>query len=195
MSPILGIYASQISGHLVVPNSFESIATINATGSSASITFSSIPSTYKHLQIRAIANSTYTANPGYDGGAMSFNGDGTSGNYYSHYLYGDTAAHSGSVSGGGWGTGGVGIICNRSYSGQANNYSATIMNILDYSNTNKYKTIRTISGVNNNYSNSNQGIWFISTLWQSTSAITSITIATGTSYFTSNSQFALYGVK
>jgi hypothetical protein len=193
--PILGVIDSGKSGHLVVPNSYYSIATINATGSSASITFSSIPSTYTHLQLRIISCETYTANPGYDFGAMSFNGDNTSGNYYSHFLYGDTSVHAGSLAGGSWGNGGAGIMSGRSYSGQGNNYAANIMDILDYSNTNKYKTTRTISGLNNNYSNANQGIWLTSTLWQSTSAINSITITTGTSNFTSNSQFALYGVK
>ena len=38
----------------VTPSSFESIATVSGTGSSGTITFSSIPATYKHLQIRYI---------------------------------------------------------------------------------------------------------------------------------------------
>ena len=52
-----GVVASGISGHLFTPTGrYESIqtATVDSAGT-ASITFSSIPSTYTHLQIRGIA--------------------------------------------------------------------------------------------------------------------------------------------
>ena len=56
MSPILGIYASQISGHLWAPSgAYDSIATATGTGSSGIINFTSIPSTYTHLQLRVSA--------------------------------------------------------------------------------------------------------------------------------------------
>ena len=48
--PILGIMASQISGHLSNP-SYESIATYTVgAGGSSTMVFSSIPQTYKHLE-------------------------------------------------------------------------------------------------------------------------------------------------
>jgi hypothetical protein len=53
MTPMLGIMASQISGHLVT-NSYESIQTVTVSTATPSITFSSIPATYKHLQIRGL---------------------------------------------------------------------------------------------------------------------------------------------
>ncbi len=52
-----------------VTSSYESIATSTATGSS--ITFSSIPSTYKHLQVRALGVFSGTVGAGF----MYFNGD------------------------------------------------------------------------------------------------------------------------
>ena len=53
--PILGVIASQITGHLST-NSFESIQTVTVgSGGQSSISFSSIPSTYKHLQLRCFA--------------------------------------------------------------------------------------------------------------------------------------------
>jgi len=56
------------------PSSFESIATATGSGQT-SVTFSSIPSTYKHLQIRIIARD----NSGNGGGSgalrLRFNGD------------------------------------------------------------------------------------------------------------------------
>ena len=52
MTPMLGIMASSISGSKISTSSFESIATYTATGGETSFTFSSIPQTYKSLQIR-----------------------------------------------------------------------------------------------------------------------------------------------
>jgi hypothetical protein len=90
--PVLGIVASQISGHLFAPSgAYDSIATVNASGSSGTITFSSIPSTYTHLQIRAIAR-TGRGVVG-DTLRMTFNGDSGS-NYVYHALYGDGASPS-----------------------------------------------------------------------------------------------------
>ena len=57
--PILGLLASAISGNLFAPSgAYDSIATASGTGSSATISFTSIPSTYTHLQIRGIWNTT-----------------------------------------------------------------------------------------------------------------------------------------
>ena len=88
MTPIsLGIFAST-----VVPpaaTSFESIATVTVSGSNvSSITFSSIPGTYTHLQIRAFMVSGLSAN-----NQWRFNGD--SGNNYTwHQLQGDGSGAS-----------------------------------------------------------------------------------------------------
>jgi hypothetical protein len=50
--PILGIIASAITGNLVT-TSYESIETVTVgSGGSATVTFSSIPATYTHLQIK-----------------------------------------------------------------------------------------------------------------------------------------------
>ena len=72
--------------------SFESIATVTVgSGGSSSISFSSIPSTYKHLQVRCIARSSRTQNSGY--GVIRFNSD-TGTNYSYHSLAGDGASAS-----------------------------------------------------------------------------------------------------
>ena len=67
--PILGVIASGISGHLTPPwpdNSYYQIGTTTVgAGGSSSITFSSIPATYTHLQIRGIASNTANVNEGY----------------------------------------------------------------------------------------------------------------------------------
>ena len=87
MNPILGIIASSMLG---VTSSYESIATttVGALGAS-SVTFSSIPSTYKHLQLRWIARSNRVA--AQDFVDIRLNSD-TGANYSAHLLYGDGSA-------------------------------------------------------------------------------------------------------
>ncbi len=80
-------YSSFLAGNpAVTPPSYESIATASGNGSSATITFSSIPSTYTHLQIRAITRDTSALNDSY-GAKLKINSD-TGSNYTSHYLLG-----------------------------------------------------------------------------------------------------------
>jgi hypothetical protein len=63
--------------------------------------------------------------------------------------------------------------------------------VLDYGNTNKNKTVKTLAGYDGNGSGE---IWFTSTLWNNTNAITSMTISSNFN-FTQYSSFALYGIK
>jgi len=64
MSPILqGLANGSVRGYggffgAAAAGAFESIASASGTGSSGTITFSSIPSTYQHLQIRGTADSS-----------------------------------------------------------------------------------------------------------------------------------------
>ena len=166
---------------------FESIATTLGTGSSATISFSSIPATYKHLQIRFIARVTNadTANNQF----LQFNSD-TGANYSWHLIEGDGAA---ATSNG---------LANYNYTFAGRVSAATaaagimgvgIIDILDYANTNKYKTIKTLSGQDRNGGGVAR---FDSGNWRNTAAITSIQlINSSTTNYTTDSQFALYGIK
>ena len=190
MAPILGIIASQQPGH-VVTNSYESIATVTLSSNQSTITFSSIPSTYKHLQLRIIARSDHPTYAGVDGN-LTFNSD-TGANYSWHYLlgYGTGIASSGSAN-----TSNIvpGIIASGGGS-PSGVYAATIIDILDYANTNKYKTTRALDGLEPNQS-SGRDLRFSSGSWRSTNAITSITLVTSPSQnFIQYSSFALYGIK
>ena len=90
MSPILGIYASSMQPALNA-TSFESIATVNVgSGGASTVSFSSIPSTYKHLQVRLIARGDYPGNN--DNIVMYFNSDSATTNYTDHRLRGDGAS-------------------------------------------------------------------------------------------------------
>jgi hypothetical protein len=183
MTPILGIMASQISGHLTPSSSFESIETITPSGVST-ITFSSIPATYKSLQIRAIGKRDSASTGG--SANLRFNGD-TGSNYAKHQLRGDgsTASASGSVSQ-------SQIECFEFAGGDAsvnNMVGALVCDVLDYASTTKYKTVRVFNGVDFNGSGS---VYLFSGLWMSTAAINSLTFYTSANYLTTT--FALYGV-
>jgi hypothetical protein len=181
MSPILGIWASAASAPAIT--SYESIATATFTGSSLSITFSSIPSTYQHLQIRGLARTP----SGPDQIDLRFNGD--SGNNYSmHGLTGDGAT----VTSEGYGTQNRIFNANSPLS-NADIYTVSVIDILDYANTNKNTTVRTLQGRDINGSGGQ--IQFNSGSWYNTAAVTSITLAARIYNPTSISSFALYGIK
>jgi len=186
MAPILGIYASQISGHLFQPSgAYDSIATVTVGTATSSITFSSIPQTYTHLQLRAFIQPATGKDL-----TMRMNGDTTGANYYTHYIngYGTGVSSSG---GGTYYGGAVGLGYNDA--ALANVYGAHIIDILDYTNTSKNTTTRTLFG--SDYNGSGQ-VAFLSGLWINTAAVNSLTfvnLAGGN--FTTNSQIALYGIK
>jgi hypothetical protein len=188
--PILGITASQMSGHLAPPAilAYDSIATTTVSSSVSTITFSSIPATYTHLQIRSIARGTVAS------GEMQtfyrFNSD-TGTNYAHHFFRAD-----GSTLYGGSGTSLSQISAVTRYSAAnatSNIFGAGVTDILDYANTSKYTTIRSLGGIDANGSGQ---VYFTSGLWMNTSAITSITIGINDGGdFAQYSQFALYGIK
>ena len=168
-----------------VPPAFESIATISGSGVST-ITFSSIPSTYKHLQIRAMALLSDGSNL-----AMRFNGD-TASNYVMHYLMGNGANASASSSGGA-----AAQISNVCMTNNSTTYpGVSIMDIIDYASTTKNKTLRHFTGTEDNNTIGYQSIRLGSGLWMNTSAITSITIFnTSSTNGGTNTVFSLYGIK
>lgn len=167
---------------------FESIATSTVgAGGASSITFSSIPSTYTHLQIRGILRS----DRGYAqaGNIMRFNSD-TGNNYSWHGLVGDGSSASA------FDTQGLPSFMYLgempAVSGLANTFGTVVIDILDYANTNKYKTVRTLSGNDRN----GAGVTgLISGNWRNTNAITSITIKEDVSNLVQYSSLALYGIK
>jgi len=174
---------------VVITNSYESIATVTVgAGGSSSISFSSIPSTYKHLQIRANAKTNRSDNQ--DVVTIRYNGD-TGANYAYHILGGNGTsafADAGTSTATPW----AAIIAGNVST--TNMFGGMISDVLDYSSTSKYKTTRTLSGTDQNSSAGR--LYFDSTLWQSTSAITSISLVPvyGSS-FMEYSSFALYGIR
>jgi hypothetical protein len=185
--PILGILASAITGNLV-STEYESIATTTVSGTSTdSISFTSIPSTFTHLQLRITQQTS-----AYDvWNIIEFNNDTTQTNYWSHRIFG---------------TGGGGVVetqaGNNNYvfyqavSGHSTtSMTGQVIDVLDYTNTNKNKVVRHLSGLDNNGSGF---LWFGSVGWNSTAAINRLDFklnsGSGKTY-TADSTFALYGIK
>lgn len=168
---------------------FESIAVATVDSSGApSITFSNIPQNYKDLQLRFITRNNRSGQS-VDALNIKANGDGGA-NYANHRLQGDgsTASSSGGTSLG------YAIFAQTPASiATAGIFGAGVIDILDYANTNKYKTFRTLSGYD---ANGSGYVGLYSGLWQSTAAINSLTISSndgsGVLQYTS---FALYGIR
>ena len=154
------------------------------TVGSFSFEFTNIPQTFTHLQMRyffrgadAGAN-TFTA--------MSINGNQYTTNYSFHTLGADgasvyiTAGTSG---------GGISNLYGPASTSTANVFAAGVTDVLDYTNTNKNKTVKTIQGYDAN--GSGQMI-FSSGQLLSTAAITSIGLFNMN--FAANCRFDLYGI-
>jgi hypothetical protein len=177
----LGILSSSGAGGGA---SFELISTTIMSSTATSVTIGSIPSTYKHLQVRFVAF-------GENGWPMIMKVNGSGSSIYSdHYLAGGGASvASGTISGasatqvyvfGRW----------AAFNGGTTIPVTGIIDILDYANTNKYKTINALSGTNN----SSSEIGLYSAFWQSNTAINSITLTPiGNMY--APTRVSVYGVK
>jgi hypothetical protein len=176
------------SGNLTAPGDVDPgamipIATTTLGTAAANITFSNIPQEYEHLQVRGVSFVTSTDQILY----FQFNND-TGNNYAAHLLTGN-------------GVGSASHIYQTSFDkiktfGQTYGIgtvapTATITEILDYSNASKNTTLRTLGGVERNGTGEVQ---FTSGLWVNTAAVTSIKLFSLVN-FAANTSFALYGIK
>jgi hypothetical protein len=156
----------------VVPSSFESIATVT---SGSTITFSSIPSGYKSLQIRVYGASSFGR-----GLSITFNGD-TSASYKADYWLTTSTPSPSSNSAM------TSIQMAALVGGPAPAFGCNIFDVFDYT-SNKIKTIYHQGG---NSTDASYGIGG----WNSTAAITSITFTFTMGGLQTGSSMALYGVK
>ena len=167
---------------------FESIATYTVGGTAqTSITFSSIPQTFKHLQLRTLVRSSTGASPE-NLAYVRFNSD-TGNNYAHHFLLGTgaVAASTGQAS-----IPYIPLIDSSNSGTLANVFAATVADILDYTNTNKNTTARSLAGID---ANGSGAMFLCSGFWNNTAAVTSITIVPEKTSFVEFSSFALYGIK
>ena len=163
----------------VVPSNFYLISQ-QTTG--PTITFSSIPSTYKSLQLRYSVNAGITNNQF----RIQFNGDTTASNYAYHWLTGNnTTVASNGASGNGY------IQFPQGYGTVTNGRNAGVINIVDYASASKAKVVNVFAGQNDNTAADSQ-VSLNSGLWTSTAAINSITFYVPSDTFSGS--ISLYGV-
>jgi hypothetical protein len=187
-------YVSALAGNeAYVENSYESIASSTVSGTTTgSVTFSSIPQTYSHLQLRVFARTLTVATTE----AMylyNFNNNSGSTGSSTHYLTGDGATVY------------VGANLNQysSYLGTmpaasalASTFGVSITDVLDYTNTNKNKTLRTLFGYDRNGAGELGLVGNVPLTLPGTAAVTTLTVAlTGGNYFAAGSNMALYGIR
>ena len=159
-------------------NTYVALQTQVLSSSASSITFSSIPQTYTDLVL--VMNGT-TDNP--TDPVIQFNGDSAS-----HYSSTTLGGNGSSASSGRY-TSRANMVVDYQSSWRSTPIAIYELNIMNYSNTTTYKTV--LSRANN----AGYGTDAVVGLWAQTSAITSITILTGSSNnFNAGSTFTLYGI-
>ena len=182
-------YRSMLAGNTAYsPGSFDSIATVSVgSGGAASATFSSIPATYTHLQLRCIARQTGAVNNGNI--KVRLNND-SGGNYRTHILFGDGSA----VSSFDYGSGNDGIYLNYMPGANATSgiFGAAVLDILDYTDTNKNSVVRFLQGEDRNGAGT---MTFDSGLWLNTNVVNRIDLVATQGNLAEYSHFALYGIK
>jgi hypothetical protein len=175
----------------VLPPAYELISTQILGSNVSSVDFTSIPQTYKHLEIRySVTNNTPLRV------CLRFNGDTSS-------VYGVHSIRS-INNGEGFNIDGSSSVNNSSVEistymngggGGFNNIQNGITTITDYSSTVKNKVLRTPNASTQDAFNST--LYYYSGLWANTSAVTSITIfnITNTQLINAGSRISLYGIK
>lgn len=151
------------------------LANLTLASAQGTVTFSSIPSTYRDLVLILQPLTTGTLS-----GYVRFNGDSGS-NYTEVYMSGTgSTAYSGTAS--------LTYLDFSFYASSTNTSPMVVkMDFMDYSATDKHKTVLTrANGAAN-------GVDAMGQRWASTSAITSIAVV-GNASFQAGSTFALYGI-
>ena len=164
-----------------MPSTYTKIASTTLGSSAATVTFSSIPSTYTDLVI--ISSSANTAVNG-NGQGLRFNSD-TATNYSKIFMYGD-----GSSAVSGRGTSQTNISISNQPISSSGAFTATVTSIQNYSNSTTYKTVLSRGGSNHT---NNLVIAYAGT-WRSTATITTIDLINDSGSFITGSTFNLYGI-
>jgi hypothetical protein len=179
----LGILAAGAGGG---PTSdYQLISTVFGTGSSSSITFSSIPSTFRHLEIRYVGKLASSA------GRLYLRMNGVSSTSYRTHRIRATGSSIGTTDHGS----ATQIDFQHGFDSSSSNiFAGGVISIFDYSSTSKNTTARGFYGTTDpgqaTTANLDSGVFF------STEAVNSLTISVSAAInITSDSRFSLYGIK
>ena len=150
-------------------------------GSNGSFNFTSIPQTFTHLQLRFTGQVFVASGTGSAGLYIGANGD--SNMKGAHYLYGNGSSAIASYDS-------ISSIAVTNY-GVTNTPGVAIIDILDYTNTNKNKTVKSLYGYD---ANGSGWVGLNSTLYLSTNAISSLSLTGGGANILSGARADLYGI-
>ena len=168
---------------------YELIQSQVLASTTTSITFASIPQTYKHFQVRYAARGSRAAATDFLG--IYFNAD-TATNYWYHYLSGNGSAVSETYIVGAEANIRLGDI--PAANNDANVFGSGVIDVANYASTSIYKTTKALNGyLGQNGGTSNIGLR--SGFWLNTAAVTSATFVALNAGFLSGSRFSLYGIK
>jgi len=181
----LGIWAASGAGGGGASD-FQLISTQLVSSSVASVTFSSIPSTFRHLQLRVAGRGEQSA----ASISIRLTANSDSGaNYASHYIFGDgSSVYSVGLPSETYAS--LGFIPAAQMASSV--FGASIIDVLDYSKTTKNKTFRALNGFKDNTFPTNR-VALHSALWASTSAINSLSLVAQSGNWAVGSRFSLYG--
>lgn len=179
--------------------SYFKIASTRLTSNQGSITLGSIPSTYKHLQLRVRARGQ-SGEPGGIGQIVVYFNAISSGTNYPRQTMTS------------WGSTLVANYYNNTDQlttmfymrggGTAYYSGAMVAEILDYTSTSKYKILRSYGGIGGTWANGAQddsragfGMGWLATNSPTSTVINSITITPDQSGFGAGTTFSIYGIK
>jgi hypothetical protein len=146
--------------------------TLGATAST--VTFSSIPATYRDLILVIQGTGTAALSA-----TIRFNGD-TGNNYNTIRALGTGSSTVADTQ--------TNVSKMEQFAFMTATQTTLLFNVMDYSATDKHKTVLARSGPADN------SVWMGAGRWANTAAITSMALITSTSTFASGCTFSLYGV-
>jgi hypothetical protein len=155
-------------------NTYTPLATVTLGSSASSVTFSSIPATYRDLVI-VVAGTTSASSGLY----LRLNGD-TGANYTAVYAYGTGSSAVSTTS----------IVINGLYIGNFTNVNQSVStnHLMDYSATDKHKTMVGIGSDPSNF------VIMNATRWANTAAVTSVLVLPATGTMSAGMTLSMYGI-
>jgi len=165
-----------------IPSVYVSIASVTSTGGETSFAFTSIPQTYKHLQLRYSGRLDPSGNM-----TLRFNNNNPS-NYYGYGAgaYGSAVNYE-SIQGTSFYISGTGQGANVTYA------TVGLFDIYDYSSTGRNKGFKNFLGKAGNATSNSEVWWTGGFVSLDTGALNSIQIL-GSNPFVAGSVFSLYGM-
>lgn len=171
---------------------YESIASISVgSGNATTLTFSSIPQTYAHLELRLFARQASGTGEAF--GKLNFNNDSGANKYWAlHQLYSTGSSAVANA------PDGLQTYMQTGYfptsSAATGQFGACVLSIYDYTSTNKNKAVRSFSGFDLNGA-ATSFVLLRSGMWQSTAAITQIDLTISNGVYAQFTHAALYGIR